>query len=82
MFWFLRSPSDSDTGGESCARASRHPALTRNDWLPVKGNMPRFGCRLAAHGPVTAVGAQSLGVSNFASFDGVLDALLLHWADG
>ncbi|KAH7429806.1 hypothetical protein KP509_09G067100 [Ceratopteris richardii] len=43
---------------------------------------------LAAHGPVTAAGAKSLGIDidvvskNFSSFKGIVDALDLHWRYG
>ncbi|KAM3361515.1 hypothetical protein BC332_03956 [Capsicum chinense] len=53
------------------------------DWSVVRRRCPRMV--VAAHGPVTAAGAESLGVgidvvsSNFGSFDGVVDALYHKW---
>ncbi|CAN4080401.1 unnamed protein product [Withania somnifera] len=53
------------------------------DWSMVRRRCPRMV--VAAHGPVTAAGAESLGVgidvvsSNFGSFDGVVDALSHKW---
>ncbi|CAH1433346.1 unnamed protein product [Lactuca virosa] len=53
------------------------------DWEAVMRVNP--GMVVAAHGPVTAAGAKSLGVdvnvvsSRFGSFDGVVDALALLW---
>ncbi|KAI3515083.1 hypothetical protein L1887_13833 [Cichorium endivia] len=53
------------------------------DWEAVLRENP--GMVVAAHGPVTAAGAKSLGVdvnvvsSRFGSFDGVVDALALLW---
>ncbi|TMW89353.1 hypothetical protein EJD97_017305 [Solanum chilense] len=53
------------------------------DWSMVRRRCPRMV--VAAHGPVTAAGAESLGVgidvvsSNFGSFDGVVDALAHKW---
>lgn len=53
------------------------------DWGRVKGKWPELV--VAAHGPVTAAGAERLGVGvdvvseRFASFEGVVDALALRW---
>lgn len=53
------------------------------DWGMVRRMCPRM--LVAAHGPVTAVGAEKLGVgidvvsSRFGSFDGVVDALEYRW---
>lgn len=53
------------------------------DWEMVRRRCPRMV--VAAHGPVTAAGAESLGVgidvvsSNFGSFDGIVDALSHKW---
>ncbi|KAL7094193.1 hypothetical protein ACP275_11G086500 [Erythranthe tilingii] len=53
------------------------------DWGMVRRMCPRMVA--AAHGPVTAVGAEQLGVeidvvsSKFHSFDGVVDALECRW---
>ena len=53
------------------------------DWRMLKERCP--GLLVAAHGPVTASGAESLGVtvdlvsSRFHSFEGVVDALALTW---
>ncbi|KAE9466292.1 hypothetical protein C3L33_01793, partial [Rhododendron williamsianum] len=53
------------------------------DWVRVKGKWPELV--VAAHGPVTAAGAERLGVGvdvvseRFASFEGVVDALALRW---
>ncbi|CAN4081786.1 unnamed protein product [Withania somnifera] len=53
------------------------------DWSMVRRRCPRMV--VAAHGPVTAAGAESLGVgidvvsSNFGSFEGVVDALSHKW---
>lgn len=53
------------------------------DWGMVRGMCPRM--LAAAHGPVTAAGAEKLGVgidvvsSRFDSFDGVVEALEYTW---
>ncbi|KAK4757574.1 hypothetical protein SAY87_018875 [Trapa incisa] len=53
------------------------------DWEMVRGRWPEL--LVAAHGPVTAAGAERLGVgvdvvgSRFDSFQGVVDALDLRW---
>ncbi|OMO84406.1 Tetrapyrrole biosynthesis, uroporphyrinogen III synthase [Corchorus olitorius] len=53
------------------------------DWGMVRKRWPRL--LVAAHGPVTAAGAESLGVDvdvvspNFGSFQGVVDALDAHF---
>lgn len=53
------------------------------DWGMVRGMCPRM--LVAAHGPVTAAGAEKLGVgidvvsSRFDSFDGVVEALQYTW---
>lgn len=53
------------------------------DWTTVRKRCPRLV--VAAHGPVTAAGAERLGVgvdvvsSRFDSFDGVVDALAFKW---
>ncbi|RVX09655.1 hypothetical protein VitviT2T_013050 [Vitis vinifera] len=54
------------------------------DWRLLKERYP--GLVVAAHGPVTASGAERLGIrvdvvsSRFHSFDGVVDALALRWS--
>ncbi|MQL99571.1 hypothetical protein Taro_032303 [Colocasia esculenta] len=54
------------------------------EWARVREQWP--GMLVAAHGPVTADGAERMGVrvdvvgSSFSSFNGVLDALALKWA--
>ncbi|KAG0457614.1 hypothetical protein HPP92_022480 [Vanilla planifolia] len=54
-------------------------------WSAVIEKRPRM--LVATHGPVTANGAQRFGVavdvvsSSFSSFNGVLDALAVRWAD-
>ncbi|KAM7515956.1 hypothetical protein LguiA_005539 [Lonicera macranthoides] len=53
------------------------------DWVVVRERFPAMV--VAAHGPVTAAGAERLGVevdvvsSKFGSFEGVVDALALRW---
>ncbi|KAH7850991.1 hypothetical protein Vadar_005626 [Vaccinium darrowii] len=53
------------------------------DWGLVKGRLPELV--VAAHGPVTAAGAERLGVGvdvvseRFGSFEGVVEALALRW---
>lgn len=54
------------------------------DWAMVRRRWPELV--VAAHGPVTAAGAERLGVSvdvvssRFDSFDGVVDALDFRWS--
>lgn len=54
------------------------------DWGMVKRRCP--GLVVAAHGPVTAAGAERLGItvdvvsSRFHSFDGVVESLALRWS--
>ncbi|XP_057981116.1 uncharacterized protein LOC131166542 [Malania oleifera] len=53
------------------------------DWQTVRGRFP--GLVAAAHGPVTAAGAEKLGIGidvvspRFDSFSGVVDALAVRW---
>lgn len=53
------------------------------DWGRVKGRWPELV--VAAHGPVTAAGAERWGLGvdvvgeRFGSFEGVVDALALRW---
>ncbi|XP_058073301.1 uncharacterized protein LOC131222296 isoform X3 [Magnolia sinica] len=55
------------------------------DWGMMRKRWP--GLVVATHGPVTASGAESLGVgvdvvsSRFGSFDGVVDALAARWGE-
>lgn len=56
------------------------------DWAVVRRRFP--GLLVAAHGPVTAAGAERLGVkvdivsSKFESFDGIVDGLASKWQIG